>query len=801
MSQRVLRLLGLFLFACTSTLTSPGSVSAADTAPLHQRIDSLLESKATGPLPPQADDAEFLRRVYLDLVGVIPTVTETRAFLDDKTADKRVKLIDRLLADQRYVRWLSTTLDVLLMERRPDKVVKGLDFQNYLYRAVAENRPYNVLAQEILSADVIENKDAKTTENPPPTRFLLDRDVEPNLVTRDIGRLFFGMDLQCAQCHDHPIIEDYYQADYYGLYAFVTRTFLFTDKKDKKAPKFLAEKADGDASFKSVFTSEGADNFLPRLPKEPAIAEPVVAKGDEYLVKPDKDARPVPKYSRRQKLAELIGRGENTAFNRNIANRLWAHMFGRGIVHPVDFMHSDNPPSQPELLDLLAQEFRGHKYDIKWFLRELAQTRAYQRSSSLPAASQIKFETVAAKVKELAAEQGKCMDASAAATAEVEKLAKLVASIKTPAKTPDAELAKLDTAVKAAIAARDKAAKDAADAKKAITAKDDTLKLFNSALSANDALVKNQPADKALADAAQQIVARRKVLEAETIAAKKQLATLEATAKQLAEQATKAEQALATAKNPPQSPTGDKDKLAAALLAARNVATEAKVKLKTAESRLADAKALVEYQQLLKGDKAAAERAWNSMVDSWAAKAYVTQLRPLTPEQFYLSMVQAVGQLEGRVAAQRDAIDKKPPEELTKADEKQKAALKAELIERKTYDDLRGNVTQIVTLYGGQPGQDFAATLNQSLFFGNGPLLPSLLRAQAGQLIDRLDKQPDTAKLAEDLYLSVFVRRPSPRESADVASYLKGREKEDRLAAIQEIAWALLASNEFRFNH
>ncbi|MBL8827829.1 MAG: DUF1553 domain-containing protein, partial [Planctomycetaceae bacterium] len=600
---------------------------------------------------------------------------------------------------------------------------------------------------------------------------------------------------------DHPVIDDYYQADYYGIYAFVNRTFLFTDKKDKKAPKFLAEKADGEASFKSVFTQQGADDFLPRLPKEPAIAEPVVAKGEEYLVKPDKDERPVPKYSRRQKLAELVGKGENTAFKRNIANRLWAHMFGRGIVHPVDFMHSDNPPSQPELLDLLAAEFHNHKYDIKWFLRELALTRAYQRSSQLPAPAQIKFETVTAKLKQLEAEQAKCQKAVESAAAEADKLVTLLGNIKAPVKTPDAELAKLDTAVKAALAARDKATKEAAEFKKTLTAKDDTLKLFATAIAANQALATNLKSDKVVTDAAQQIAERQKTIAKEATDARANLAALDKTAKELAEQATKAEQALALAKNAPKSATGDKEKLNTALVLARNTATEAKVKLKNVESRLTDAKSLLAYQQLMKTDKAGAERAWSSLIDSWTAKGYVTTLKPLAPEQFGLSLMQAVGQLEARIPATIAALDKKPPEELAKADEKKKPALKAELVERKIYDEVKGNLTTLVNLYGGQPGQDFAATLNQSLFFGNGPLLPSLLRAQAGQLIDRLDKQADAKVLAEDLYLSVFTRRPSDREIATVTDYLKNREKADRLAAIQEMTWALLASNEFRFNH
>lgn len=792
MLQRAIRLLGLFfLYGCACLVAT--SAFAADSASLHERIDALLESTALGPLPPQTDDAEFLRRVSLDLVGVIPPTIDARAFLDDKSPDKRAKLIDRLLADPRYARWLSTVFDVTLMERRPDSVVKGIEFQNWLYQAFADNRPYNELAREILAADV------KDGANPPAARFILDRGVEPNLLTRDIGRLFFGMDLQCAQCHDHPLVDDYYQADYYGLYAFVNRTFLFTDKKDKKAPKFMAEKADGDVSFKSVFTGHEGNNVRPRMPKETALVEPVVAKGQEYLVAPEKDNRPVPRYSRRMKLAELVGAGENTAFNRNIANRLWAHMFGRGIVHPVDFQHPDNPPSHPELLDLLANEFRKAKYDIKWFLRELALSRAYQRSCLLPSADQIKVDQVTARLKQLEAEQAKCKTAQDAALAEVDKLAKILDGLKAPPKTPDAEIAKLDAAAKAAITARDKAAKEALDAKNAATAKDDALKLLNAAVAANQALVEKLASDKIAADAAMQIIERAKQVRIESEQAKQKAATLAKAAQDATAAATQAEQALAKAKNPAPA-AGDREKLEAALQVARNQLSEARVKTKTCEARVSDAKALVDYQKLAKSDRAAAERAWSNIIETWTNRGYVATLKPLAPEQFALSLMQAVGQLEAQRTANVAAIDKKPPEELQKAEEKKKEVVKAQSIERQTFDQVRPSLGVFVNLYGGQPGQDFAATLNQALFFGNGTLVDSWLASRPGQLMERLTKQSDDRALTEDLYLSVFTRRPSDREIAEVVAYLKDR-KSDRLLALQEIVWGLLSSNEFRFNH
>src|SRR5205807_9965072 len=121
----------------------------------------------------------------------------------------------------------------------------------------------------------------------PHARFTLDRDAEPNLLTPDIGRLVFGMDMQCCQCHDHPLIDDYYQDDYYGLFAFVNRTSLFTDPKAKLIS--LTEKAEGEAGFKSVFTGAASDKALPRLPKgQLLLEEPAFPAGSGYVVAPAK---------------------------------------------------------------------------------------------------------------------------------------------------------------------------------------------------------------------------------------------------------------------------------------------------------------------------------------------------------------------------------------------------------------------------------------------------------------------------------------------------------------------------------
>src|SRR5262249_26271534 len=152
-----------------------------------------------------AEDAEFLRRVTLDLTGTIPTSAEARAFLADKAADRRVALIDRLLASPERARHMAHVFDAMLMERRVAKQVPAAQWHEYLRSSFAVNKAWDVLAKELLTGD---GSDAKTR---PALRFLLDRDGEPHLITRDVSRLMLGMNLQCAQCHDHPRIEDWKQ--------------------------------------------------------------------------------------------------------------------------------------------------------------------------------------------------------------------------------------------------------------------------------------------------------------------------------------------------------------------------------------------------------------------------------------------------------------------------------------------------------------------------------------------------------------------------------------------------------------
>jgi hypothetical protein len=930
-SGRGLQTALVFLVLFCSTL------AARDKQPLHDRIDKAVEAAFVGAPAPVADDAAFLRRIFLDLTGRIPGSREARAFFDDPAPDKRVRVIDRLLASPEHLRHMATTFDVWLMERRADKHVKTDEWRGFLVEFFRANRPYNELAREILASD------GSDPAHRAASRFTLDRDVAPDALTRDVGRMFFGMDLQCAQCHDHPRIEDYLQRDYYGLYAFLSRASLF--QPDPKKPAVVMEKPDGDVAFKSVFTkAEG--NTRPRMPDGLEIDEPLFAKGDEYQVKPDpkdKSLRPVPKFSRKAQLARLMGEGSSRTFNRNIANRLWAHMMGRGIVEPVDLHHSDNPPSNPELLELLGTEFAAMKYDLRSFLRELALTRTYQRSIEMPAPA---ADPPKGAAEALDAEAGRLREAVTKAEEIVKKAAGDLESARKNAVAIVAELAKADAATAeakkacdAGVQARDAAQKDLAarqDLQKsvaeaaqkaaeaaallpgdtelaaaaatfqarsgklgpdiAVATKDVTEKTAIAAAKAEALAAVEKAAGpvrtrlaeanagiKSLAGAymesdvclkrakvaaatasrrasdtrlvaeygvlsataaeskealkrirlelgvAREVVAREAKFEeskktqelalAATEAARRDLASKEAAARVVSEAAARAEEVAQKASKDAElvSAAGKvkarRDAVNAECAVVRKTAGQKEEALKKAAAEFAAAEraradlagareriAALEAQVKPAGEKAAADQAkrdeaFGKLTVIWTNRFAVALLDPLTPEQICWSMMQATGVVDQQRAAAEAELAKKTPA----VPEAERSGFVESFVQGK----LGGNEGAFVKVFGGGPGQpqdEFYATVDQALFLENGGLVRGWLAPAGGNLADRLMKLADSKELARELYLSMFTRPPTERETDEIVRHLSAR-PQARLAAIQEIVWAMLTSVEFRFKH
>ncbi len=370
-SMRVVSLLALSV-----ALSQSVRAQTPTEPPLREVINRELAPPG-GVAWPKASDAEFLRRVSLDLNGMPPGADEARAFLADSDPQKREKLIDKLLASPLYDRHMATTLDIMLMERRPNTHVPQDTWMSWLLTSVRQNKPWNLLVREMLTAD------GDTPENRGPARFYLDRGAEPHVITRDVGRIFFGRDIQCSQCHDSPLVSDFLQRDYHGLLAFVSASYAVTKKVDNKDVTIFAEHAPTDVTFESVFNKGTGHRTSAMLFGTPAIAEPFFLPGEDYVVAPADGVRSVPKYSRRNTLAELATNGSNRTFNENIANRLWAMMLGRGLVHPLDMMHSDNPSASPALTRILGERLAASGFDMKSFLREIALSDVYQRPFDL----------------------------------------------------------------------------------------------------------------------------------------------------------------------------------------------------------------------------------------------------------------------------------------------------------------------------------------------------------------------------------------------------------------------------------
>ena len=602
------------------------STALAQNAPLHARIDEQIALGHVGPMSPVASDADFVRRVHLDLIGMLPSGAEARAFLAESAPDKRVRLIDRLLADPRHPRHMANVFDVMWMERRADKHVPAADWQKYLFESFTANKPYDQLVREVLAAD---GTDPATR---PAAKFLLDRDAEPFRVARDVGRMFFGHDLQCAQCHDHPNIDDYYQADYHGLVAFFSRTSVFIPKdKDKKnLPAVLMDAATGEVAYQSVFVPTAKGVTLPKVLGGRQVEEPRFKAGEEYAVPPAPEARQVPKYSRRAQLAAQIGPA-NRPFNRNIANRLWAMMMGRGLVEPVDLHHNANPPTHPQLLELLTDEFVAMKYDVRAFLRELALSQTYQRSIDLPADFVAQGTALAAQVPALDQQEQQTAAVSKVSSDAASKALEAAQAARATLPPIYEELTKAAQPIAETQKAIDAANKALAEASAKLAPKQDVAKLVvEAAAKAKEASVK-LPGEADLVEAAAKFEARSTALNAEVAALTKEVADKTAASKAASDKFA----TLNTAVDAVQTKIEAARKQLMALedqhdaAAAKNRADLAATAL--AKRKAAEAKSLVEAANLGTASQSSQAAAAKLSADLAAAKATLAKLTAELP--------------------------------------------------------------------------------------------------------------------------------------------------------------------------
>lgn len=758
--------------------------------PLAMAIDGIVEANAVGPLAPPSSDADFIRRLHLDLVGTIPTADRVRQFLADPSPDKRPRLVDELLASPAHPRHFALVLDALLLERKNPGGELAPAWREFLVTALAADRPLDQVCGDCIGADGGEQATR------PAATFFFAREAEPVQMTRAIGRVFFGRDLQCAQCHDHPNNADIHQADYYGLNAFLARTSLFKAEGDPKP--FLGEKADGEVEYTSVFTKEGQKGVRPRVPFGVTLAiEPLPEPGDDYTTAPAKNVRGVPSHSRRKALARMLS--ESVEFRRTMANRLWATMTGRGLVHPLDGLDPDNAPVHPDLLTLLADSLATGGFRVRPLLRGIALSRTYQRSVDPPLLSPGSATALPSLVEQLTALRPQ----QEAAIAPLETAAKdAEAHLATLLAADGLVLAELPPLVEARNKARS-AADAAAAAKKA--AEDELAKKVTQAESLGAAAAKAGeaaailPDDKVLAGAAAIVAARSTEFATLVEAARGVVATktAEHDASQAALQAARQACDTIVAKRPAADLIAAADRAA---IAARGALHEAGFMLARTDLRLGLARDILRHGELVASDPAAATLLHEGIAERWMALGQMARLRALTPEQLAFSLLTASGSIESFRSAAEATIDKEPPESLKTAAPDAAPAIRAIQVEVQTVQHASGFLSTVAGLYGDPLASDFQTSVNQALWLGNSPEITGWLKPAGQNLAARLTALTDDGALADEAFLTVFSRLPGADEKADVAAALAGREA-DRPVAIAELVWAMLSSNEFRFNH
>jgi uncharacterized protein DUF1553/uncharacterized protein DUF1549 len=361
----------------TPKVTRPARppVSGLDPLAVARQIDQQIDaSLAADKIPPSplGDDAEFLRRVYLDIAGVIPPADKAATFLGSTDPQKRAKLIDELLAGEDYGQHFADLwCDRINMKDLP---IYREPFVGWLAECFNAGRGWDEIVYDLLTAEGSFNfitRGKRLGSVDPQALFVLLNTEEgqgkgpnPAWLAAESGRLFLGVQIQCAECHDHPFTESWKQTDFWGLAAF-----------------FGQLRSERDQQGLHWSESPAAANEPVRVAIPPTALKNVGQVVPARLLGADQEYQPASAELLRHSLARWMTGADNRLFAKATANRMWGHFFGRGLVNPVDDLRADNRPSHPEILETLARELRKSQFDLKHLIRCLCLSQAYQRTS------------------------------------------------------------------------------------------------------------------------------------------------------------------------------------------------------------------------------------------------------------------------------------------------------------------------------------------------------------------------------------------------------------------------------------
>jgi hypothetical protein len=301
---------------------------------------------------PPADDATFLRRVYLDVIGLLPTAEEARAFLADTSPDKRNGLIEKLLAREEYIdHWTNRWADLMLISGRHLRPAAVKAYHQWLRNEIKQNTPWDQLARQVLTAK------GNSLEQGATNYFAVHQ--EPESMAENVSQAFMGLSINCAKCHNHPL-EKWTNDQYYAFANLFARV---------RAKGWGGDVRNGDGN-RTLFLASAGELLQPRTNRPQA---PAPLDGAPLDMNDPRD--------RREALADWLVAPENPYFTRAIVNRVWAAFFGIGIINPVDDLRLSNPASNEALLNGLTTFLVKKRYDLKALMRLILQSDAYQRSS------------------------------------------------------------------------------------------------------------------------------------------------------------------------------------------------------------------------------------------------------------------------------------------------------------------------------------------------------------------------------------------------------------------------------------
>ncbi len=359
----ILLLLTFFIASCATvtTMTTTDTHVPSSTKHLDRHIDTVLKREGLQPSR-QTTDTEFLRRIYLDMTGKIPTPEQVLDFVDDGSQNKRSKLIDELIGSEESVEFWTNKWVNWLIGRRDDGDDRRVGLYGWVKETIETNRPYNEFVHELVAAD------GEIKDNPA-GNYVLRYERSPVFLTSHTSRLFLGLPMQCAECHDHKT-EAWLQEDFYGVAAFFTG-IQSEERGNIETVDMIGDMKTMENYYISYNPKQNRDIYVESMKES---VSPRFLDGTDYNGELNK---------KREALADWMTADTNPYFSKAIVNRIWKHFMGRGFVEPVDGFGEEYPATNPELLAWLAEDFVIHGHDLQHLMRIILNSKAYQRSSEI----------------------------------------------------------------------------------------------------------------------------------------------------------------------------------------------------------------------------------------------------------------------------------------------------------------------------------------------------------------------------------------------------------------------------------